>query len=220
MRDLIRIIFPVFLLIIFTSCGIKILPKDTSEGVVDRRANSITIEKDGIKITVKSMEWKYSPSYLEDYYTPLYVILRNETDKGIDLRYEDFVLFDDKGNQFRPIPPEKVKDSLFIKEPYSLYQGFPVPYYYWYWDYWWRPYWYTRPYLYPYPYYWDYGYPYNLYERPFEVIPQALHEGEVLPKSQVRGFLYFQKATEFGRDLTLRVSISGFIYNFLFEIRD
>jgi len=215
MRYLIKIFSLLFLLATLTACGIKIIPRDTQEGVVDQRAKSITIEKEGIRITVKSMKWRYSPSYLEDYYTPLYVIVRNGTDKGIELRHEDFLLFDDKGNQFRPIPPEKVKDSLFIKEPYSPYRA--IPPYYWYWDYWWRPYWYTRPW--PYPYYWDYVYPYDIYEGPLDVVPQALQEGEVLPNSQVRGFLYFQKATEFGKDLTLRVTISGLIYNFLFEIR-
>lgn len=218
MQNLKKIPLFVFLVLILTACGVKILPKDTSEGVVNQKNSSVTIEKERIRITVKSMAWKFSPSYLEDYYTPLYIIVRNETDKGIDLRYKDFILFDDKGNQFIPISPEKVRDSFLGYELYSSYRTFPGPYNFW--EDWWRPYWYTRPWpYYPSPYYRDYGYPYDMYNLHTDVIPHALPEGDIFPNAQVRGFLYFQKATEFGKELKLKVSTAGLTYNFVFEIR-
>jgi predicted small lipoprotein YifL len=222
MRGLIKILFLILLVVTLTACGVKILPKDTTEGIVDRKTNSIAIEKDGIKITIETMAWSFSPYFLEDYYTPLYVIVRNETPKGIDLRYDNFILFDNKGNQFRAIPPAIVKDSFLGYEPYISYRTLPQPYYYW--DYWWTPYWYpVRPWPYPYtyyPYYWDYRYPYDTYEFRSDVVPKALPEGEILSNAQVRGFLYFQKATDYGESLNLKVSISGLTYNFLFEIKD
>lgn len=230
MKGLIKISLISLFILTISSCGLQLIPKTTNEGTVDLKANSITIEKDRIKITAMGMEWKYSPYYLEDYYTPIYVIVRNETEKEVDLKYEDFMLLDDKGNQFRVIRPEQVKDSVPRWEDYNPYWDMPRPYYYW--DYgWWRPYRYTpwsytypyNMYLPPYPYYYNYNYPYSypydMYDLTSDVIPQALNEGKILPKAQVRGFLYFQKATEYGNDITLRVSLLGLTYNFTFEIK-
>lgn len=220
MKVLTRISLIALIILTLSACGLKLIPSTTNEGTVDLKTKSITIEKGGIKITAMGREWEYSPIYLEDYYTPLYVIIRNETEKEIYLKYEDLILIDDKGNQFKALDPEKVNNSLLKREPYGTYWDMPRPYNYW--DYgWWRPFWYTGPWLYNYPYYsYPYPYPYPyINDLPSEVIPHALNEGKVLQKSQVRGFLYFQKATEFGKDITLRVSLSGFSYNFIFEIK-
>lgn len=217
MRGRLReIAFFILLAMILMACGVKIVPKSPPEGIIDQKA--LSIEKEGVRLTVEPMAWRFFPYYLEDYYTPLYIIIRNGTDKPVAVKYEDFILFDDKGNQFKPILPEKIEDSVGLY-PYDY--PFYSPYYNpWYWGY--RPYWW--PYWSPYwtwlYYYGDYRYPYDrYYAPPLEIVPQALPEGEIYPGAQVRGFLYFQNATEYGKGLTLKVSIAGLLYEFGFEIR-
>ena len=86
MKGLIKIFLITFIFITLSACGLKLIPKATNEGTIDLKANSITINKGGINITAIGMEWKYSPYNLEDYYTPIYVIVRNETEKEIDIK--------------------------------------------------------------------------------------------------------------------------------------
>ncbi|MBI5197357.1 MAG: hypothetical protein HZA19_01990 [Nitrospirae bacterium] len=47
----------------------------------------------------------------------------------------------------------------------------------------------------------------------------SLPEGEIHPQSQVRGFLFFRKATTYGKDLRLKVQVDGFDQDFEFEVR-
>ena len=63
---------------LISGCGIKILPKTTQEGIIDTRHNSISKEKEGIKITVRSMEWYHDPSFLDEYFTPIFFLIKNE----------------------------------------------------------------------------------------------------------------------------------------------
>jgi hypothetical protein len=46
----------------------------------------------------------------------------------------------------------------------------------------------------------------------------SLPEGEVHDQSQVRGFVYFRKATTYGKDLRLRVRINDIEQDFEFEV--
>ena len=75
-------LFLLFILILApfaaAGCGVKILPKTTQEGIIDPRHNSISKEKEGIKITARSMEWYHDPSFLDEYFTPIFFLIKNE----------------------------------------------------------------------------------------------------------------------------------------------
>jgi hypothetical protein len=80
---------------------------------------------------------------------------------------------------------------------------------------------------YPAPYYGGFYYPSDSrFDFPFgyrgfftDISLLSLGELEVLPGAQVRGFLYFQKSTTYGKDLRLKVSINQVSEDFEFEVR-
>lgn len=193
-------------------CGVKILPKTLQEGVIDQRHNSISKEKDGIKITARTMEWYHDPSFVDEYFTPIFFLIKNEKGHKVTVSYKEFIMFDDMGNQYNAIPPEKVNEILLAREYYPFY-----PYY---------------PY---YPYtetviirekegtYTTFGFGVPLfyyYRRSFSNISlYALPEGDIHPNAQVRGFVYFAKADKHGNELKIKIKIDGVEQEFEFILQ-
>lgn len=180
------------------SCGVMLVPEPGQGGRVDVASRMVTKEARGLQVTVQSMAWQYDPYYLDDFFTPLLVFVRNMTEEPIALRHQDFVLVDDRGNQFDAVPPQTVDRAIRGRGyPYP----YPPPFYY--------P---PRPGIGPYaiePYPYHYA----------DIILLGLAETSVLPHAQVRGFVYFQKATFEGQRLTLTASIAGRSQEFHFSIQ-
>ena len=191
------------LIISLYGCAPKIIPSLNQPGSIDKESNIITRTKDNITISVQTEEWHYPPYSLVDYFTPFLFLIRNDTDHKISLKYKDFILFDERGNQFEAIDPEKVE---YIMASIELY-GAQYP------DILFRVEESKPPYT--------YGVEVPAYLRkPFSNISLlALPEVTIYPHSQVRGFVYFRKAVTYGKTLRLKVEINGIEEDFIFEIK-
>jgi hypothetical protein len=180
-----------------SSCGVTIIPSPDPSGKVDTAARLVVKEANGIQVAVQSMAWRYDPFYLDDYFTPMLVFIRNKTEDPVSVRYDNFVLVDDRGNQFNAVPPQMVDRT--IKRI-----GYPYP-----------PAYYPPVSNGPFPPYGYEPYPY----RYADVIMLALQETKVVPHAQVRGFVYFQEAVVEGREFTVTISVAGKPQEFHFTIQ-
>ncbi|MEW6325337.1 MAG: hypothetical protein AB1515_08120 [Nitrospirota bacterium] len=182
-------------LALLNACGAVLVPEAGQTGRVDVGARVITKESGGIQITVQSMAWQYDPYYLEDFFTPMLVFVRNTTEEPVALRYQDFVLIDERGNQFNAVAPQTVERVM---------RGRGYPYLY------------PPQFFYPPP-----GiHPYGMDPRAAhaDIMLLGLTENTVLPHAQVRGFLYFQKAVIDNQQLTLSASVAGQRQEFRFTV--
>ena len=129
--------------------------------------------KNGVRISVKTGEWKYSPSNLGYYVFPVYVELENLSDSAINIGREEVYIIDERGNQYNPISPSDVHSMLQRK--YGLSFGFGLGYYSYPWHVWWHPYYAFPPSREVYP----------------DVLNYAFNFGTVQPRARLRGFVYF-----------------------------
>lgn len=184
------------------ACAPKIVPSPNQPGSIDKTSNIITREENGIKVSIQTEEWRYPPYSLNDYITPFLFLIRNDTDRKVSIKYSNFTLFDEYGNQFEALYPEVVEYMMASRELYGdiypdIFFRFEE----------------TKP-----PY--TYGIEIPAYlRRPFSNITiLSLPEVTVYPHSQVRGFVYFRKAITYGKKLRLLVEVDGFNEEFSFEI--
>jgi len=199
-----RSFLPLFLLIslvLSVGCGLKVVPKPDQTGEVDLESNIVTKEKDGVRISVQTMEWRYEPYYLDDFYTPFLVLIKNGTNNNLSVQYSDFVLIDGQGNQYGVVDPEKVERFFYSR---------PSPYPDTYFTRCYPPY-RTTPFLAP-------SYPFG---RDFcsDIALLALPVETILPGAQIRGFLFFRKVAAVETDLKLRVLLGEISEQFDFQIR-
>ena len=181
-----------------SACGVLLLPDPAQDGQVDVRSRMVTKESNAIRISVQSMAWRFDPYYLDDYFTPLFVLIRNGTDEPVTVAFEDFVLLDNQGNQFSVVPPQMVDRAM-------IGRGAPYPY--------------ARP-RHPFPPMilgpYDRG---AFAYRYADIMLLGLAETKILPHAQVRGFLYFQRATFEGQRLVLTSSVGGQQQEFHFTLQ-
>ncbi len=198
-KVIIRLSSFLLLLVLLLSygCTTSIAPKPLQPGDIDLNSNIISKEKDGIRISVQSMEWRYYPYNLADFYTPMLFLIRNNTDKKLSFKASDFVLIDDKGNQFNAVDPAIV-ERIMTRRGYG--QGYYPPYFY-YGGY------------FPPP---GFGY-YSI--APTDITLLSISEGDIFPGSQVRGFIYFKKAVTYGKNIKLKANIGETSEEFEFEVR-
>lgn len=170
---------------------IKLYPK-SNQGVLERD-NRLTITQNKVSLTILTNTWNYTPSELDDYYTPLEVIIRNDQEHSIETGYSDFLLFDEFGNQYRALNPGAVDNSLGYQGygrrygRYTAFFGFSYGRF-------------GHPLFYD-PFYYPFWYGYPNYSSAVQRV--GLLQGAVRPHAQVSGFLYFQKILPESKDLVL-----------------
>lgn len=138
-------------------------------------------------ISVKTDQWKYSPSDLDYYVLPIYIEVENRSKEAVSIRKEDIFLIDEKRNQFNPLEPRDV--ISMVRRSYGL--GFSFGIGYW-----------SSPFgLWWYPYYIP-SFRENVYP---DILNKALTFGEVKPGAKLKGFVYFPKPPEDTKVLNLHV---------------
>ena len=186
-----------FLFFLSSGCMARLVPKPNQPGDIDLNSNIITKEKDGVRLSVQSMEWKYYPYNLEDFYTPMLFLVRNNTDKKINIKITNFALLDEKGNQSNAVDPSIVERIMTPRGyggtsyPPSIYYGGYM----------------SSPAIGYYP------------VSPTDITLLSISEGDILPAAQIRGFIYFRKVSTYGRNLKLKAEIDGKSEEFEFEIK-
>ncbi|MDD5434303.1 MAG: hypothetical protein PH343_02615 [Nitrospira sp.] len=197
-------LLPAFMFCIFlTACVPKIVPVPSQSGKIETESNIVTKIKGNIEVSVQSGEWHYQPLSVNDYFTPFLFLIRNKTGEKVPIKYNSFVLFDEHGNQYEAIPPDGIEYMLVARDVYGdSYPGMIFRYEE------------TKS-----PYTFGYEVPAYLKKPMSNITILALPETSIYPDSQIRGFVYFRKASTYGKGLKLRVELNGFNDEFEFEIK-
>ncbi len=166
------------------------------------------VDHAGVTLVADAAAWDASPPDLERLMTPIWVRIRNDSDREIGVRYQDFRLDTSLGRTLRPIPPiaiDRARPLRSAAAPAPRGQRFRLaPYYrdvlgedtdYW-----------TGGFIFD-PYYYD-RYAAWRPELPTEpMVERALPEGVIEPGGWVDGFLYFDAIEPEARSVTLHVDV-------------
>ena len=194
-----------FLILFITGCASSGLYGDGQQLPPIPTTNTA---EDGVTIAATPSYWPWSPKNLQNYVTPYYVRITNNSDKTIVVDFEDIVLFDQFKTQYTPLSPDTVASifntstTIVSQGAYSYPQvsvgvGFGFGGGYGRRGYGHRGYrrgygssvgiyGYSPVYYYPPPYY--YSKPVNT----ADILTQALSLGPVHPGATITGFLYFR----------------------------
>lgn len=175
-------------------CGVVVVPQATPTASVDILDNSISEARHGITATVRMQDLEVAPYRMVDNITSFHVTLRNGTQGEVAIPLESFVLIDDEGNQYRPIPPGEIQEIISRDSTYLI----PYPYvgYYYLEDAETASFFNT----------FDSSLPYYAENYPQDIYTEALPAGGILPDAQVSGLVYFVV------DLTPKKSVQMRIY--------
>ncbi len=172
------------------------------------RPGAAVADRGGVTLVADADAWRGAPEELARLMTPIYVRVRNDSDREIAIRYHDFRLESDLGRTLSPLPPIALDRSGPLRTgaaPVLEGSGFRfAPYYrdlfgddtdYW-----------TGGFAFD-PYYYDrYGaWPPALPTS--SMVERALPEGVVEAGGWVAGFLYFDAVEVEARAVTLRVHV-------------
>lgn len=104
--------------------GITIIPRPDAQGQINAQDLSITQTSEQVSVTAKVMDLEVRPYQMEQNICSFMLLVRNDRDKKIYLPAERFILSDSKGNQYRPVSPEKIREIVADLDPYLI----PYPY--------------------------------------------------------------------------------------------
>lgn len=166
------------------------------------------VDRGGVTIAAHADAWRGVPDDLDRVMTPIYVRVRNDSDREIAIRYHDFRLESDLGRTLSPLPPIALDRSRPLRTgaaPVLDGSRFRfAPYYrdlfgddtdYWTGGFAFDPYYYDRYDA------WPPALPSS------SMVERALPEGVIEAGGWVAGFLYFDAVEVEARAVTLRVHI-------------
>lgn len=182
--------FSLFLLVVFLFLGgcslaTKAVPVAVPGAVIDQKAGSVTMEKEGVEVTAQLVDWNYFPYNLTNYFTPFSITIKNKTSQVLNFDTSNFVMYDEAKTQYGAYTPKDVygitSGELYYLIPYPyvgvyLYEGyrqFPTVGFQEY-----PPIGVAGPQL------------YEVYPR--DVYSQALPFGHLNPDAQLKGLVFFK----------------------------
>lgn len=195
MRQLILALFVAFFFIV--GCAPTIKPLATGDNSVDAKQESLTSEKDGIRITANVRDLDYAPYRMVDTITSFEVAIENKTDQPYKLPLSSFLLVAGDGEQYRPFSPGEVRDIVSKDSSYLI----------------------------PYPfvgYYYledrekiaaentfESSLPFYAENHPQDIFIQALPEDTIVPEAKISGLIYFVVDLASKKQVDLRVYPDG-----------
>lgn len=189
-------------LLVFVGCAPRTdLNPAPAANQVGGMQDAAVSEVDGVNVLVQADEWPGDVS-VRNYVLPVRVVIENNSDAPVRLRYNEFALVGTDGTRYSAIPPfgvdgaiqepELVDGYTPIGSPAFTYSGFEVAPYH-------APMYpgmtaYGSPFTYD-PVYYDRYYTYwERIELPTtRMLSLALPEGVIQPGGSVSGYLYFEK---------------------------
>ncbi len=122
MKKLLLALLPLLML---SGCGgVMVMPSPDAAGQINARELSITQSHEQISVTAQVMDLEVRPYQMAQNICSFKILIRNDRDQKIYLPAERFVLTDSKGNQYRPVSPEKIRQLVADLDPYLI----PYPY--------------------------------------------------------------------------------------------
>lgn len=229
MRRSITNILLLLILVPLLACGPKVVPVAVKGAVINKKKGAISIEKENITVTAEATLLYRTPYNLENYFTPFGVVIRNETGGEITIDYDDFILLDEKGNQYRAYSPDDMtkiikSDPAYVVEPPTIavpltaYTSVPPTY----------PYGYQN-----YPYYdqnlrqWVYPPQLDARDRREftgetlmqDIFLTSLPVGRIIHGAQISGNVYFRADMRDIKSAKVRVTVDGVVFELPFLVR-
>ena len=102
-------IFILALIVLLSGCYAYLLPKSGPDVTISSSGLIAEQESQGIKVSVNGEMSKFTKF---DKYTPIFLTIKNKTDKIISLEYENFTLLDEANNTFKPFSIKEVYGSV------------------------------------------------------------------------------------------------------------
>lgn len=160
-----------------TGCAPALLPVAEQNGDIDLQNRIVTKKFGGTRVSIQTQEWRFNPTDLEQYYTAFLFLIRNESDKSIELSLKNIAMVDVRGNQSMPVAPREIEKEYYdrgIGPPGSGYFSFGSG---------------GRSSMF------GLGVQVPIGSSPpiLDVSILSLHEGGIVPGAQIRGFVYFRK---------------------------
>jgi hypothetical protein len=191
---------------LLAGCTSRHLVPLSDGGLINPELKSAIKTENGVTVTVQASAWRGRPSDLEDYATPFYVVIENNTNSTLTLGYEDLVLLDENRSQYNPLPPETVAEILQADywRRYAFRPYFPLGFGYFHSFH--HSLFLFNPFFYdPFYDYWDFP-PYYYYPERFDdVFTKALLPGVVQPNARLEGFVYFKRVPIQVKHITLEI---------------
>ncbi len=165
--------------LLLAGCGVTVTPRATATAKVDLAENSISESKNGLTVKARLQDLEFAPALVDSNLTAFALTVGNQSRETLTMPLDAFLLVDDQGNQYRPVPPEQVQEIMRQNAPYLL----PYPY---------VGYYYlediekagaARTF--------DSSLPYFAQTHPGEALARALPAAAILPGNQVSGLVFF-----------------------------
>jgi hypothetical protein len=180
-----------------SGCGFTVVPKPTASAIVDTLDNSISETRQGITVTARVQDLEVAPYRMVDNITSFHVTISNDSSQELSIPLDSFILFDEKGNQYRPIEPSAIQGLVSRDSQYLI----PYPYvgYYYLEDAEKSGFFNT----------FDSSLPFYAENYPQDVYTQALPAGSILPHAKVSGLVYFVVDLALKNGVELRIYRPG-----------
>jgi len=120
--------FPILvvgMILLLAGCaGPRIVPRPTEGSIVDEKANTVTQEKEMVLVSIKPWQDGRLPVEVYQSFIPFYLTVKNNRPDRITCRQENFLLLDEKDNQYHAFSFQEVNDILYepvrVPPPFSL----------------------------------------------------------------------------------------------------
>lgn len=161
----------------------------------------------GVTVTASVGEWRWNPSDLDDFVTPILIEVDNNSDRSVRIRLKDIRLVGDNGTYLAALPPYQVRgkttrtveshayrqDGFYVAtHVHPYYPGYPRSRHHYY-----------HPNYYYYSTYHPVYHTYTINLPTMEMLQRALPEGALAPQGRAMGFVYFERLQRKGtRDLS------------------
>ena len=106
----------------------RLVPSDAAKLVYGTNAAAFVVA-DGLRCTAESTAWEGRPGELPPSVMPIKVRIRNDSDKPVRVRYEDFALLGANGRRYRSLPlvPLQHGGTSAIRPIYAASKFFVAP---------------------------------------------------------------------------------------------
>ena len=151
----------------------------------------------GVRVVATVDEWRWNPTDLDQFVTPLLLEVENNTDRPVRIRLKDIRLVGERGVRLAALPPYSVRGEAtrtVESHEYAVESFTVAPHLHGYYPGYRR----SRHYFYPEQYYYYRAYHpvYRTYSIPLPtqaMLDRALPEGVIQAGGKATGFVYFQR---------------------------
>lgn len=171
----------------------------TDARLVDNNVSRAADVSENVRLEARVRSWRWAPRKLDEFVTPVFVVIQNQSDRTIRVRLSNLQLQGVGGISMAALPPFEVEGEIvrrvkryaygskgFFVAPHlhSSYPGFQV----------WSGAFAFNPF-----YYRTYQPVYSTYEVALptrDMLVRALPEGSLEPGGRIAGFVYFERSLE------------------------